>query len=406
VNYTLDLNAGLTQVLNDGTNQYLYGLGRIAQVNTGTDYFMTDALGSVRQLTDSQGDITLANAYEPYGTLSQTAGSAQTSYGFTGEFTDPSGMVYLRARYYSSGDGRFLTRDTWEGNTNVPVTYNKWAYANANPIMYTDPTGQCSSSYKNRIETAKKNVSPLAGDALTTYVAAGIAVQCWGIPADLGGLTPGYYNGAGIAQISKAQTQTEYGAPVKDPGLIILGIVIRNSAVRGYGLRCYIPIGSSDNSLCNCLTPREINQMTLEQRKVFENTYELEPFHDPVKEPKWAVEYMRRRIKQVLDTCNYGKINCSETDKFIIAALAQNGSGFTIANMDLDIKINYLEGRKIDWKEYFPKQGNVGEFKTQLRLFKDLTNLLHNDGYYLPNEILQDRTKMYLEDLIAGRYNN
>lgn len=38
VNYTLDLNASLTQVLNDGTNTYLYGLGRIAQVNTTTNY--------------------------------------------------------------------------------------------------------------------------------------------------------------------------------------------------------------------------------------------------------------------------------------------------------------------------------------------------------------------------------
>jgi YD repeat-containing protein len=78
VNFTLDLNTGLTQVLNDGTNQYLYGVGRISQVNTTTlitDYFLTDALGSVRQLTDSQGEITLASAYEPYGSVSQSAGS-------------------------------------------------------------------------------------------------------------------------------------------------------------------------------------------------------------------------------------------------------------------------------------------------------------------------------------------
>ncbi|MEO7838951.1 MAG: hypothetical protein ABIU06_06345 [Anaerolineales bacterium] len=31
VNYTLDLNMDLTQVLSDGTNTYLYGLGRIAE---------------------------------------------------------------------------------------------------------------------------------------------------------------------------------------------------------------------------------------------------------------------------------------------------------------------------------------------------------------------------------------
>jgi hypothetical protein len=48
--YTLDLNTGLTQVLADGTNTYAYGLNRINQVaETQTGYFLTDALGSVRQ---------------------------------------------------------------------------------------------------------------------------------------------------------------------------------------------------------------------------------------------------------------------------------------------------------------------------------------------------------------------
>jgi len=141
VTYTLDLNTGLTQVLNDGTNQYIYGVGRISQVNTSTEYFLGDALGSVRQLTDANGDITLANAYDPYGTLAQTAGSAQTSYGFTGEFTDPGGMVYLRARYYMPTDGRFLTRDTWMGDYNNPLSLNRWMYVNGNPINRIDPSG-------------------------------------------------------------------------------------------------------------------------------------------------------------------------------------------------------------------------------------------------------------------------
>jgi hypothetical protein len=45
--YTLDLTAGLTQVLADGTNTYLYGNGRIAQNSTanGKQYFLGDALG-------------------------------------------------------------------------------------------------------------------------------------------------------------------------------------------------------------------------------------------------------------------------------------------------------------------------------------------------------------------------
>ncbi|MBN2499318.1 MAG: hypothetical protein JXB38_01045 [Anaerolineales bacterium] len=51
VQYTLDLNAGLTQVLSDGTNVYLYGYGCIAEeAQTEWDYYLADALGSVRQL--------------------------------------------------------------------------------------------------------------------------------------------------------------------------------------------------------------------------------------------------------------------------------------------------------------------------------------------------------------------
>ena len=54
--YTLDLVAGLTQVLGDGTNLYLYGIGRIGQEGAGDwQYHLGDALGSVRQVTGCSG---------------------------------------------------------------------------------------------------------------------------------------------------------------------------------------------------------------------------------------------------------------------------------------------------------------------------------------------------------------
>jgi hypothetical protein len=56
--YVLDLNTGLTQVLSDGTDTYLYGLTRIGEEDTAWDYYLGDALGSVRQLTDGSGDVT------------------------------------------------------------------------------------------------------------------------------------------------------------------------------------------------------------------------------------------------------------------------------------------------------------------------------------------------------------
>ena len=78
--FTVDLAAGLTQTLDDGTNAYLYGNNRIAQVNnSGSQYFLGDALGSVRQLTDGGGAVTLARMYDPYGVVSATSGAGSTS---------------------------------------------------------------------------------------------------------------------------------------------------------------------------------------------------------------------------------------------------------------------------------------------------------------------------------------
>ena len=114
--YTLDLNAGLTQVLADGTNTYLYGYERIAQFSASeTGYFLGDALNSVRQMTDEDGVVTLTKQYEPYGDMLSSTGSGESMYGFDGEQTDATGLQYLRARYYASGVGRFVSRDSHDG---------------------------------------------------------------------------------------------------------------------------------------------------------------------------------------------------------------------------------------------------------------------------------------------------
>ena len=140
--YTLDLNAGLTQVLSDGTNTYLYGYERIAQFSESeTGYFLGDSLNSVRQMTDEDGVVTLTKQYEPYGEVLSSTGSGESMYGFDGEQTDTTGLVYMRARYYSSGQGRFISRDMWEGDSKVPMSYNLWVFGYANPIIYSDPSG-------------------------------------------------------------------------------------------------------------------------------------------------------------------------------------------------------------------------------------------------------------------------
>jgi RHS repeat-associated protein len=142
--YTMDLNAGLTQVLADSTNTYLYGADRIAQYGASeAEYFLGDALGSVRQLVDADGNLTLGRKYKPYGEVLAEAGDGATSYGFTGEWTDGSTEdVYLRSRWYSSETGRFLTKDSWQGDYTRPLSFNKWNYVESNPINLTDASGR------------------------------------------------------------------------------------------------------------------------------------------------------------------------------------------------------------------------------------------------------------------------
>ena len=50
--------------------------------------------------------------------------------------------------------GRFLTRDTWGGNDNNPITINRWAYANANPTNLTDPSGYAAWEFRVHLQDA------------------------------------------------------------------------------------------------------------------------------------------------------------------------------------------------------------------------------------------------------------
>ena len=141
-NYALDLNNSLAQVLSDGSSTYLYGLGRVAQQNiVGWQYYLGDALGSVRQLVNPAGTIIQARSYEPFGKQLSVAGNPLTKYAFTGEWQDPTGLIFLRARYYDPDLGRFLSLDPILGKLSMPQTLNRYVYCMNNPLGFIDPTG-------------------------------------------------------------------------------------------------------------------------------------------------------------------------------------------------------------------------------------------------------------------------
>jgi len=54
---------------------------------------------------------------------------------------------YTSAYSGDSTQWRFLTRDTWGGNENNPLSFNRWNYTKANPINYVDPSGLFGELY-------------------------------------------------------------------------------------------------------------------------------------------------------------------------------------------------------------------------------------------------------------------
>ena len=127
--------------------QYVYALGTrpLAHAERGTawEYLLADALGSVRQIVDGSGNVTLAESYEPYGSVLSSNGTASSIFAYAGEQIDTTGLIYLRARYMQPTLGIFLARDPWSGDQLRPGSMNGWGYGENDPIDNTDPMGWC-----------------------------------------------------------------------------------------------------------------------------------------------------------------------------------------------------------------------------------------------------------------------
>jgi RHS repeat-associated protein len=168
--YLWDPQGELPELVDDGTNGYVETEATQEQIGRATNaasFPLADALGSVRTLTDSAGSVTGTAAYDAYGNVRSRSG-ATSSFGFTGQQTDPTGLVYLRTRYLDPSVGRFVSADTIRPSGPGTTGYGLYTYAGDNPTTLTDPSGQ-----QPLIEYALNSARSVAGS-----VAVRLAGRC------------------------------------------------------------------------------------------------------------------------------------------------------------------------------------------------------------------------------------
>ncbi|MBI4456765.1 MAG: RHS repeat protein [Acidobacteria bacterium] len=150
-NYALGLPS-ISVIKDDGATARYYVhtpggslLYSLEATNNARRFYHYDEMGSTLFLTDDNGTMTDSYAYSPYGQLSGSTGTSDNPFTFLGQYgvlQEPStSLYYMRARYYDSATGRFLSRDPVGVNLLDPKSMDLYQYAAQNPLRYVDPLG-------------------------------------------------------------------------------------------------------------------------------------------------------------------------------------------------------------------------------------------------------------------------
>ena len=162
---------------------YVYcGATLVARANPNQEshFYHFDKTGSTVALTGTNGQVSTAYAYSPFGAVVKTSGPADdnpfTYGGQYGVMDEGQGLFFMQNRYYDAHTGRFLQKDPigFAGDINL------YAYVGNNPVNYLDPSGLFGWGYVyqalRRFSGQTKEMAELAGKMLDTLTGAGLTM--------------------------------------------------------------------------------------------------------------------------------------------------------------------------------------------------------------------------------------
>jgi len=146
----------------------------------GTAWYLTDHLGTVRDIVDAAGGLINHIDYDSFGyILAQTNPLARDRFTFTGREWEPAlAFYYYRARFYDPQLGRFVSQDPL-GFAGGDI--NLYRYVNNDPLGNVDPLGLANASE----ESVMYRLGPVGAILLsrTFLVCVGLEVVGFGLGA-------------------------------------------------------------------------------------------------------------------------------------------------------------------------------------------------------------------------------
>ena len=128
--------------------------------NTEKTYYVTDMHGNVVQLLDESGNVTKTYEYDSFGNEVKPEKKDENPYRYCGEYYDKeTEEVYLRARYYEPSVGRFITRDTYTGESDEPLSLHLYTYCENDGVNYVDCDGNARST-PHPLPTPRPTIKP------------------------------------------------------------------------------------------------------------------------------------------------------------------------------------------------------------------------------------------------------
>ncbi len=123
--YVLDNNQVLTATSGGNTTFYLYGMGAVGQLTDSWVYDLPDGTNTPRQLVNASGEVTFAARYSPWGDTLEANGTGNITFGYMGGLMDTAtGLLYVgNGQYYDPSTGRFLNHNANPNGTNPYVPW-------------------------------------------------------------------------------------------------------------------------------------------------------------------------------------------------------------------------------------------------------------------------------------------